>query len=111
MAYIRLDSYSPNDMKYSSNSASDQFAVFSEVYYEKGWNAYVDGKPAPHLRADFLLRAMKVPAGKHEIEFKFEPKTYYTGEKIAMAGSVLLFLFIAGGIFMDYRKKNAKAAA
>lgn len=110
-AYIRLDSYSPNDMKYSSNSNSDQFAVFSEVYYEKGWNAYLDGNPVPHVRADFLLRAMKVPAGKHEIEFKFEPKTYYTGEKIAMAGSVLLFLFIAGGIFMDYRKKNAKAAA
>lgn len=112
-AVIVLKSYSPNDMKYNSTTASEQLAVFSEIYYEKGWNAYVDGKLTPHVRADFVLRAMKVPAGKHEIEFKFEPSAYYSGEKIAMAGSILLFLFVGGGIYMDRKKKkdNAKQAA
>jgi hypothetical protein len=112
-AVIKLDSYAPNDLKYTSNSATEQFAVFSEIYYDKGWNAYVDGKPAPHIRTDFVLRGMKVPAGKHEIEFKFEPATYYTGEKIALIGSIMLFLFVGGGIYFEVRKKkdNAKAAA
>jgi hypothetical protein len=110
-AYIKLDSYSPNDLKYTSEAKSDQFAVFSEIYYKKGWNAYLDNnpEPVPHVRADFVLRAMKVPAGKHTIEFKFEPSSYYTGEKIAMAGSILLFLFVAGGIYLDIRKKKSSA--
>ncbi|CAN5879193.1 YfhO family protein [soil metagenome] len=112
-ALISLVSYSPNMLKYASNSSSDQFAVFSEVYYDKGWNAYIDGKQVPHVRADFVLRAMKVPAGKHEIQFKFEPSSYYSGEKIALTGSILLFLFVAGGIYMDFkkRKENANLAA
>lgn len=112
-AVINLVSYAPNNLKYSSSTTSDQFAVFSEVYYDKGWNAYIDGKQVPHVRADFVLRAMKVPAGKHEIEFKFEPSSYYSGEKIALAGSVMLFLFVAGGIYMDTRKRkdNADKAA
>jgi hypothetical protein len=105
-ARIELTSYSPNDLKYSSNASSDQLAVFSEIYYDKGWNAYVDGKLTPHVRADFVLRAMKVPAGKHEIEFKFEPSGFITGEKIALAGSILLFLFIGGGIYMDFKKRK-----
>ncbi|HET6990250.1 MAG TPA: YfhO family protein, partial [Bacteroidia bacterium] len=109
-ARIELTSYSPNDLKYSSNTSSDQLAVFSEIYYEKGWNAYVDGKPTPHVRADFVLRAMKVPAGKHEIEFKFEPSSYYTGEKIALAGSLLLFIFIGGGIYLDRKKQKETVA-
>ncbi len=107
-AVIKLDAYEPNNLKYTSSAVTDQLAVFSEVYYEKGWNAYVDGKLTPHVRADFVLRAMRVPAGKHQIEFKFEPSTYYTGEKIAMAGSIMLFLFIGAGIYLD-RKKNKES--
>ncbi len=105
-AVINLVSYSPNSLKYSSNASSEQFAVFSEVYYDKGWNSYIDGKPVPHVRANFVLRAMKIPAGKHEIEFKFEPSSYYNGEKIALAGSVLLFLFAGIGIYMDVKRKK-----
>ncbi|MDQ3109036.1 MAG: hypothetical protein M3R17_03990 [Bacteroidota bacterium] len=108
-AVINLTSYAPNELKYSSNAASEQLAVFSEVYYDKGWKSFIDGNPAPHVRADFVLRAMKVPAGKHEIVFKFEPDTYYTGEKIALAGSIMLFLFVAGGIYWDNKKKKEKA--
>ncbi len=105
-ASIVLTSYSPNDMKYSSTAGSEQLAVFSEIFYDKGWNAYVDGKLTPHVRADFVLRAMKIPAGKHEIDFKFEPNSYYSGEKIALAGSILLFLFLGGGIYMDVKRKK-----
>ena len=78
--------------------------MFSEIYYDKGWNAYVDGKPMPHFRANYVLRAMRIPSGKHTVEFKFEPSTYYTGEKISLAGSVLLLLLFAGGVFMELRK-------
>lgn len=108
-ATISLTSYAPNAMKYQSSASTEQLAIFSEVYYEDGWNAYLDGKLVPHLRADFVLRGMKVPAGQHTIEFKFEPQTYYTGEKIALAGSLLLFVFIGGSLFLYYRKKKANA--
>ncbi|HTL80338.1 MAG TPA: YfhO family protein, partial [Bacteroidia bacterium] len=106
-AYIKLLSYEPNDLKYESSASSDQLAVFSEIYYDKGWNVYVDGKLSTYMRADYVLRAMKVPAGKHQIEFKFEPSFYYTGEKIALVGSLLLFLFIGGGIYMDRKERKA----
>ncbi|HLG03042.1 MAG TPA: YfhO family protein, partial [Bacteroidia bacterium] len=109
-ATIRLTSYGPNKLTYESNTSREQFAVFSEVYYDKGWNAYIDGNPVPHVRADFVLRALKVPAGKHNIEFRFEPKLYFVGEKVALAGSLLLFLSVIGAIFYEVRKmKKVKA--
>lgn len=105
-ATIKLTSYAPNKLVYESNARKDQLAVFSEIYYPKGWNAYVDGALTEHINADYVLRAMKVPAGKHNIEFKFEPETYYTGEKISLAGSVLLLLTVIGGIFFHYKKEK-----
>jgi uncharacterized membrane protein YfhO len=86
---------------------SDQLAVFSEIYYDKGWNAYLDGKPVPHLRANYVLRAMKIPAGNHTLEFKFEPKTYFNGEKIALAGSLIVLLIFVGGVFMEFKKSGS----
>ena len=80
--------------------------MFSEIYYDKGWNAYIDGKLTPHFRTNFVLRAMRVPAGEHKVEFKFEPATYYTGEKIALAGSILLFLFVGAAAFLSLKKNN-----
>lgn len=103
-ASIALTDYKANHLTYATNCNSEQLAVFSEIYYDKGWNAYVDGKLVPHLRANYVLRAMRIPAGKHTVEFKFEPSTYYTGEKISLAGSVLLLLLFAGGVFMELRK-------
>lgn len=105
-ASIKLVSYEPNDLKYESNASSEQVAVFSEIYYDKGWNAYVDGELKPHFRADYVLRAMRVPAGKHTIEFKFEPSFYNTGEKIALVGSLLLFIFFGGAIYLDWKKRK-----
>lgn len=107
---ITLDSYEPNHLIYTSNAASEQLAVFSEIYYDKGWDAYVDGKLTPYFRSDYVLRAMRVPAGNHKIEFKFEPKAYITGEKISFASSLVLLLGCAGILFLALRKRPEKAA-
>lgn len=93
---IELTDYQPNHLIYKTHTDSEQLAVFSEIYYDKGWNAYIDGELKPHFRSDYTLRAMIVPAGMHTIEFKFEPKSYYRGEKIALFGSVLLLLAFIG---------------
>jgi hypothetical protein len=105
-ATIQLKSYKANDLVYESNSASEQLAVFSEIYYKDGWNAYVDGELKPHFGADYVLRAMRVPAGKHTIEFKFEPKNYYTGEKISLASCILLFLMAGTAMFLVWKKNK-----
>lgn len=104
LASIKLVQYEPNYLKYKSNSTTEQFAVLSEIYYEKGWNAYVDGKPVPHIRVNYVLRGMRVPAGKHLIEFRFEPKVYQTGERIALVSSSILLLLLAGLVFTEVRK-------
>ncbi len=100
-ASITLKSYKPNNLVYSFNSTKDQMLVFSEIYYDKGWNAYIDGKESPYFRADYVLRAMSVPAGKHEIEFRFEPLVWAVGEKISFASSLLLILLL---LFAFYRE-------
>jgi len=109
-AYIALADYQPNYLKYESQSTSDQLVVFSEIYFANGWNAYVDGELKPHWRANYVLRSMMVPAGEHTVEFKFEPTVYYTGEKISLAGSILLVLFVLGGVLADLRSKQPQAA-
>ena len=105
---IKLVTYNPNSLTYQFNSTSSQLVVFSEVYYDKGWNAYIDGKITPHFRANYILRSMKVPAGSHKIEFKFEPKAYITGEKISLASSLFIILLTIGGIgwFFFYKKEE-----
>ncbi|PWI29647.1 hypothetical protein DI383_10535 [Flavobacteriaceae bacterium LYZ1037] len=105
-ASITVEIYEPNYIKYKSSSAVDGFAVFSEIYYKDGWNAYIDGKLTPHSRVDYLLRGMNVPAGKHDIEFKFEPQVITTGSNIALASSVVFVLLLLGGLFYNFKKKN-----
>ncbi len=104
-ATIKLTEYHPNRLKYTSTTTTEQLAVFSEIYYQPGWNAYVDGKLAEHFRANYVLRAMRVPAGKHVIDFKFEPSTYFIGEKISMIGSILLVIVLLGTLFIAIRNK------
>lgn len=89
---ISLTSYAPNHLTYQSNTTSDQLAVFSEVWYgpNKGWQAYIDGSPVDHIRANYVLRAMKVPAGQHTIEFKFDPKAYSIGKMITLICSLAI---------------------
>ncbi len=104
-ATIQLSEYRPNHLTYQSNAASEQLAVFSEIYY-KDWVVYVDGQKSTYFGGDWVLRAMRVPAGKHTIEFKFEPEKYYTGEKIALACCLLLFGFAGASLFMAWKKKE-----
>jgi len=93
---IRLISYKPNELIYKSQSANDRLAVFSEIYYPAGWKAFIDNKEVPIIRADYVLRALIVPSGTHEIIFRFRPASYYTGEKISLASSII-FILLAGG--------------
>ncbi|MCY1535768.1 hypothetical protein D9M68_711880 [compost metagenome] len=105
-AFIKMEKYHPDHIEYSYSAPRDIIAVFSEVYYDKGWNMYVDGKKKPYFRADYVLRAAQLEAGNHKVEFKFEPTSYYTGEKISLAGSILLLAFLGLGFYSE-RKKGA----
>jgi len=103
---IVLDDYKPNHLTYSSNTASDQFAVFSEIWYgpDKGWQAYLDGEPVDHIRVNYLLRGMKIPPGQHKVEFKFEPAVYSRGKTISFISSLLILLGLIGVIAKSYPK-------
>ncbi|MCZ8283858.1 MAG: YfhO family protein, partial [Bacteroidia bacterium] len=103
---IRMASYQPNHLVYESDTKEKAFAVFSEIYYPKGWNAYVDGNQAPYTCVDYLLRGMEVPAGKHTIEFKFEPAVYKTGNTISLIGSLLAIVLVAAGFYLAWKKKE-----
>nr|WP_315232913.1 YfhO family protein [uncultured Flavobacterium sp.] len=103
-ATITLVNYKPNYLKYVSNNSNEGLAVFSEMYYGKGWNAYIDGKSVSHIRVDYVLRALNIPGGKHTIEFKFEPQVIKTGSTIALISSIGMLLLLAGGIYFERKK-------
>ena len=109
-AQIELTSYAPNRLSYRATTGTQQIAVFSEVYYDKGWNAFVNGEAWPHFRVNYILRAMILPPGEHEIEFRFEPRSYIVGERISLAGSVLMALLILGFVASELKKlKDARS--
>ncbi len=93
---IALVKFEPAYVKYESNSATNGFAVFSEIYYPKGWHAFIDGKEVVILRADYVLRALQIPSGNHLIEFKFEPQPYMIGDKVTQASSWIVLLVLVG---------------
>lgn len=103
-ASIRLVQYDNDAIRYESNANSDQFAVFSEVYYPAGWNAYIDGKQVPYAKVNYVLRGMKVPSGKHQIEFRFEPASYSTAQKLTYIGNSLFWICILLGVFSIWRQ-------
>jgi len=107
---IKVVEYKPNYIKYQSDNGKDGLAVFSEMYYKNGWNAYVDGKLTDHFPVDYVLRAMEVPGGKHTIEFKFEPQVVKTGGTITLASSIGMLLLLIGGIYFEkfYRKDSQR---
>ena len=104
---IQLTNYAPDDLKYQADAVQDGFAVFSEIYYKNGWNAYLDGKPVPYVRANYVLRALPVPAGQHTIEFKFEPKEYAIGNTVSLVSSIVLILALLGGLVYTARQPTA----
>lgn len=101
---------SPNknpDLKiYKTKSTTAQLCVFSEIYYKEGWKAYIDGKEAPILRANYVLRALEVPAGEHTIELRCEPDTLKTFNIINLIGSILIVIFVIGAIALPFIKKK-----
>ncbi len=106
---ITLTSYKPNELVYESNSQAEGLAVFSEIYYNvrNEWQVTIDGKPADLLRANYVLRALRVPAGKHTIVFKFEPISVTTGKKVDLISSILLVALIAGACFMEAKRSKS----
>jgi hypothetical protein len=108
LASIKLVDYKPNYLKYESSNSNDGFAVFSENYYAHGWNAYIDGTIVPHVRVNYILRGLQIPAENHTIEFKFEPQVIKTGSSIAMASSIVLVLLLIGGLFFEFKKNNSE---
>lgn len=104
---IQLRVYKPNYIKYLSDSKKEGLAVFSEIYYPNGWNAYVDGVKTDHFPVDYVLRAMMIPAGVHTIEFKFEPEVIQTGSTITLISGVGMLLLFIGGVYYE-RKKGLK---
>lgn len=103
-ATVTLENYKPNYLKYNSENANEGLAVFSEMYYGKGWNAYIDGKKSDHIRVDYVLRGLQISAGKHTIEFKFEPQVVKTGSTITLISSIVILLLLIGGIYFERKK-------
>ncbi len=104
-ATIKLELNKANYLKYSSNNTNNGFAVFSEMYYKNGWNATIDGKKVDILKVDFALRGLAIPAGKHTIEFKFEPQVVKTGSMITLVSSIGILFLLVGGIYFERKKK------
>ena len=107
---IELTFYRPDRLVYEYSAPNDALAVFSEIWYDKGWKAYVDGEEYPILRANYLLRALQLPGGNHKVEFKFEPRSYHLGETISLIGSIILLAGIGGLIWLEVRKKASGGA-
>jgi hypothetical protein len=110
-AAIRLAKYGLNDLSFVSNNSKAGLAVFADIWYPHGWEAYVDGKETPIVRANYVLRAIKVPAGQHTIDFKFRPKSFQTGNTLALISSVVLIGLLIAAVILMYRKQNRAAAA
>jgi len=106
LATITVKEYQPHYIKYESKNTNNGYAIFSEMYYKHGWNAYINKKLMTHNRVNYLLRGMDIPKGHHVIEFKFEPQVVKAGGTIALASSILLMLIIFGGLWVKFKKKK-----
>ena len=106
-AVIELKNYQPNQLEFKTQSKTPQLAVFSEIYYPKGWKILLDGKEVPYIKANYLLRAVFVPAGNHEVRMVFEPEVIEKGKVISMSAFGIFLLLSVGG-FLKFRRKNTK---
>ncbi|GGW26025.1 YfhO family protein [Arenibacter certesii] len=103
IANIELTNYSPNHLTYRSQNSNPGVAVFSEMYYPHGWDAYIDGELTNHFKVNYVLRALEVPAGEHTIEFKFQPEIVQIGSSITMATSIIIGLILIIGVGYGFR--------
>ncbi len=110
-AFINLTKYQPNELEFKAESKTPQLAVFSEIYYPHGWKVFVDEKEVPYIKADYLLRAVHVPAGKHQIRMVFEPEVIEKGKWLSLLCFGLFIALSAFGIFwMNKNKKQEEQA-
>lgn len=110
-ATIKLTAYQPNLLNFSTSSTAPQLAVFSEIYYPHGWKVLLDGKEVPYIKADYLLRAVHIPAGKHTVEMRFEPAVIETGRIVSLLSFLLFLLLSAAGIYWLFRAKRNHTVA
>jgi uncharacterized membrane protein YfhO len=103
---IRLIKNDNDEVTYQSNSSTNKFAVFSEIFYDKGWKAYIDGKEVPIVRTNYVLRGLSVPAGQHQIRFVFHPASYYIGDKISLIAGLIVFGLLIAAIFVEVRGRK-----
>ncbi len=101
---LELTKYAPDKLVYTSESSVEQPAVFSDIYYPKGWKAYIDGKETEIKRVNYILRGLMVPAGNHTIEFVFEPDSFFRGKVLAIIGGLLILLLAA---YWGWRKRSS----
>lgn len=106
---ISMTSYLPNHITYQSNAKGQSLAVFSEVYYNDGWNVYIDGDKVDYVRANYIVRALSIPGGKHTIEFKFEPSSFKMGNTINLIGFFLILLAFGGAAYFGLKGKQKKS--
>lgn len=107
---VQLTEYRPNKLTYQASVDQEELAVFSEVWYgpDKGWNAYIDGEEVEHIRVNYILRALKIPPGQHEIVFEFAPRKFYLGKTVSYASSLLLILALLA--YIGWTIKNMPEA-
>lgn len=105
-SFIKLTKFDNDTLEYEANCMGPQFAVFSEIYYPKGWNAYIDGKKTDYCKTNYVLRGLSIPSGKHNIKFVFEPAVYKKGTGIMYIASYFIVLFFFGGLFMAWRQRK-----
>ena len=110
-ASIQLLKNDNDAAQYKYKASTDQFAVFSEIFYDAGWKAFIDGKESTILQTNYVLRGMKIPAGEHMIEFKFEPASYAIGSKAAVGSSIIIWLLLFGAIITGFKKPKTNNAS
>jgi len=108
-ASIKMINYDNDAIEYEVNGNGPQFAVFSEIYYPVGWNAYIDGKKTEYYNVNYVLRGLSVPAGKHTVKFIFEPASVKSGTSIMFMSSIIILLVFVGGLFMAWRQSRKKS--
>ncbi len=103
---IELISYQPNELEYRYTAEGERLAVFSDIYYPEGWLCFIDGNESDHFRANYVLRAMVLPGGSHQVKFVFEPSTYINGNRVSLASSIILILLAAGYFAAGFIRKK-----
>jgi hypothetical protein len=107
---IKLVKFDNDEIEYTANCNGPQFAVFSEIYYPVGWNAYIDGKKVNYVNTDYILRGLSIPAGQHQVKFAFEPSSVRQGNSIMFIASIVILIVLLGGLYMAWRTEKPMEA-